>query len=340
MALAKINGVKLRGVSTCVPTKIYDTLQDTKNFDPKELKKVVSMVGVKQRRVVDQNTCASDLCLKSARDLLEKLEWDPKSIDALIMVTQSPDYFLPSTSCLIHRDLELPESCATFDVGLGCSGYPYGLWLASMMIQTGSVKRALILHGETPSLFPDVDDRSTALLFGDAGSATGLEAEGDESWGFSLNTDGKGYADLIIPGRAFRDPYPQDERDKSLYMNGTNLFNFTIKKVPLMIEETLELMEKKVDNIGTFIFHQSNQFMMKHIAGKIKLPAEKTPIILGQFGNTGGPSVPLTLSQYYIDHPLSAPELSMLLGYGVGLSWAAALVYIHPDTVFLHTNFE
>ena len=340
MALAKLNGVKLRGVSTSVPARIYDTLRDTVNFDPKELKKVVSMVGVKQRRVVDQNTCASDLCLKSARDLVEKLEWDLKSIDALIMVTQSPDYFLPSTSCLIHRDLELAESCATFDVGLGCSGYPYGLWLASMMIQTGCVKRALVLHGETPSLFSHADDRSTALLFGDAGSATALEADGDESWGFSLNTDGKGYADLIIPGRGFRDPDPDDERDKYLYMNGTNLFNFTIKKVPPLIEETMELMEKKVDDIGTFVFHQSNQFMMKHIAGKLDLPAEKIPIILGQFGNSGGPSVPLALSMHYSEHPLSTPELSMLLGYGVGLSWGSALVYIHPDTIFLHSDLK
>lgn len=340
MALAKLNGIKLKGVSTCVPEHVYDTLQDTKNFDPKELKKVVSMVGVKQRRVVDEKICASDLCLKAARGLIEKLEWDTDSIDALIMVTQSPDYFLPSTSCLIHRDLELSESCATFDVGLGCSGYPYGLWLVSMMIQTGSAKRALVLHGETPSRFTHADDRSTALLFGDAGSATALEAEGNDSWGFSLNTDGKGYADLIIPGRAFRDPYPENERDKYLYMNGSNLFNFTIKKVPVMIDDTLKLMDKTVEDVGTFMFHQSNQFMMKHIAGKHKLPAEKTPIILDRYGNAGGPSVPLALSLHYREHPVSEAELSMLLGYGVGLSWGAALVTIHPETVFLHTDYE
>lgn len=340
MAVAKLKGAKLKGVSTCVPTEVYDTLQDTKNFDPRELKKVVSMVGVKQRRVVDENICASDLCLKSARDLIEKLEWEPRSIDALIMVTQSPDYFLPSTSCLIHRDLDLPESCATFDVGLGCSGYPYGMWLASMMIQTGCVKRAIVMHGETPSRFTHADDRSTALLFGDAGSATAVEAEGDEDWGFSLNTDGKGYADLIIPGRGFRDPYPEDERDKYLYMNGSNLFNFTIKKVPSMINQTLELMEMGIDDVGTFIFHQSNQFMMKHIAGKLKLPADKTPIILGKFGNSGGPSVPLTLSMHYSENPVSAPELSMLLGYGVGLSWGAALIGIHPETHFLHSDYQ
>lgn len=340
MAKSRLNGVKLKGVASCVPEHVFDTLRDSTDFDPKELKKVVSMVGVKQRRTVDDKTCASDLCLRSAQVLLDELNWDVETIDALIMVTQSPDYFLPSTSCLIHRDLNLPETCATFDVGLGCSGYPYGLWLASMMIQTGSIKRALVLHGETPSLFTHAEDRSTALLFGDAGSATALEAEGKEDWGFALYTDGKGYADLIIPGRGFRDPKPENERDNYLHMNGANLFNFTIKKVPDMINNTLELMDMTVDDVGSFIFHQSNQFMMKHIAGKYGLPAEKTPIILDKYGNSGGSSVPLTMSIYYRDNPVTDQQWSMLLGYGVGLSWGAALVCIHPETVFLHSEYS
>ncbi len=339
MATSRLNGVKLKGVSTCVPEHVFDTLRDSKDFDPKELKKVVSMVGVKQRRIADEKTCASDLCLRSAQTLIDELDWDIATIDALIMVTQSPDYFLPSTSCLIHRDLKLSESCATFDVGLGCSGYPYGLWLASMMIQTGSARRVLVLHGETPSRFTHPLDRSTALLFGDAGSATALEAEGDENWGFSLHTDGKGFADLIIPGRGFRDPQPESDRDNYLHMNGTNLFNFTIKKVPGMIDDILELMNMATDDIGAFIFHQSNQFMMRHIAGKYGLPVEKTPIILDKYGNSGGASVPLTMSLFFRDNPVTVEQHVMLLGYGVGLSWGAALVCIHPETIFLHSDF-
>lgn len=296
------------------------------------------MVGVKQRRIVDESTCSSDLCLKSARVLLEELNWPPETVDALIFVTQTPDYFLPSTSCLIHRDLHLSESCATFDVGLGCSGYPYGLWLAAMMIQTGSASRVLVLHGETPSLFTHAEDRATALLFGDSGSATAVEPGDDDRWGFSLHTDGQGYADLIIPGRGFRQPSPTDERDNYLHMNGTNLFNFTIKKVPALIDDTLKLMETTVDEVDSFIFHQSNQFMMKHIAGKYGLPADKTPIIIGQFGNTGGPSVPLTMTQYYREHPAAVPQKSMLLGYGVGLSWGSALLTVDPATRFLHSE--
>lgn len=336
MAQSILKGSNIRGVASCVPEKVYDTQRDTKNFDPGEIKKVVAMVGVKERRIVDGDICASDLCLAPAGQLMEALEWDAGSVDALIMVTQSPDYFLPSTACLIHRDLGLSESCATFDVGLGCSGYPYGLWLAAMMTQTGAASRVLVLHGETPSRFTHPEDRSTTLLFGDSGSATAIEAGGDEQWGFSLHTDGQGYADLIIPGGGFRQPVPEDTRDNYLHMNGTNLFNFTIKKVPAVIDDTLQLMAMEAGEIDRFIFHQSNQFIMKHIAGKYGLPSDKIPIVLDRYGNTGGPSVPLTLTQHYLENPVGKTEKAMLLGYGVGLSWGSALIDIHSDIRFLH----
>ena len=338
MATSILNGITLRGVSTCVPDTVIDIQRDTQNFDPQEIKKVVAMVGVKERRVVDDKTCSSDLCLKPAQALLHELDWEPETIDALIMVTQTPDYFLPSTSCLLHRDLNLPESCATFDLGLGCSGYPYGLWLASMMIHTGSAKRALVLHGETPSLFTHPEDRSTALLFGDSGSATALEKGKGKRWGFCLHTAGQGYADLIIPGGGFRQRHPDDDRDNYLHMNGTNLFNFTIKKVPLLIDDTLQLMGMTVEQVDTFVFHQSNQFIMRHIAGKYGIPSEKTPIILGKFGNTGGPSIPLAMSLHYGENPVSDSENAMLLGYGVGLSWGSAMVRVDPETRFLHSE--
>ncbi len=128
------------------------------------------------------------------------------------MVTQTPDYFLPSTACVVHHRLGLKESCAAFDVGLGCSGYPYGLWMAAMMLQSRGFKRVLLLHGETPTRFANRSDRSVALLFGDAGSATALEAAesaGAKEWYFSLHTDGSGFDDLIIEGGGFRDRFPE-----------------------------------------------------------------------------------------------------------------------------------
>ena len=339
MTTVILRGTSLKGVATCVPDKVFDNVKDSDNFDPQEVKKVVTIAGIKQRRVVGENTCSSDLCLQAGQQLLERLQWSADSIDALIFVTQTPDYFLPSTSSLLHRDLGLPMSCAAFDVGLGCSGYPYALWLASMMIQTGATKRVLVMHGETASLITYPRDRATALLFGDAGSATALEREGDDQWGFSLHSDGKGYRDLIIPGRGFREPRPTEDRDNYLHMNGANLFNFTIQKVPLLIQDTLELMGKEIDDVDAFIFHQSNQFMMLHIARKCGLPAAKTPFILGKYGNAGGPSVPLAMTLHYLDKKLASAESAMLLGYGVGLSWGSTLLQVKPETVFLHSEF-
>ena len=339
MTSAILRGASLKGVATCVPDKVFDNQKDSDNFDPQEVKKVVTIAGVKRRRVVGENTCSSDLCLQAGKQLLERLQWSPESINALIFVTQTPDYFLPSTSSLLHRDLDLPMSCATFDVGLGCSGYPYALWLASMMIQTGATKRVLVMHGETASLITYPRDRATALLFGDAGSATALERDGDDQWGFSLHSDGKGYQDLIIPGRGFREPRPAEDRDNYLHMNGANLFNFTIKKVPLLIQDTLNLMDQEIDDVDAFIFHQSNQFMMLHIAKKCGLPAAKTPLILGEYGNAGGPSVPLAMTLHYKDKELESAQTAMLLGYGVGLSWGSTLLQVKPETVFLHSEY-
>lgn len=342
MAKARIVGARFAGVATCTPAQVFNNQKDTAQFDPKEVRKVVAMAGVKERRVADDSICSSDLCLQAAKRLLGELSWSPESIDALIFVTQTPDYFLPSTSALIHRDLGLRPACASFDVGLGCSGYPYGLWLGSMMISTGSAKRVLVLHGETPSRFTHPDDRSTFLLFGDAGSATALDVSADktETWGFCLCTDGSGYDDLIIPAGGFRQRTTDVDRDNYVHMNGGNLFNFTVKRVPELIEETLTLMEMETGQIDMFCFHQSNQFIMKHIAKKSGLPAEKVPIILDKYGNSGGPSVPLTLTQalhWETDHKA---QKIMMLGYGVGLSWGSALLNVESTAVLDHSEYN
>jgi len=331
---------RIAGVSSCVPSHIIDNANDNKDFPKDEVRKIIAIAGVKKRRVSDGKVCSSDMCLQAADDLLAKLDWERDTIDALIMVTQSPDYFLPSTSCLLHRDLGLSDNCATFDVGLGCSGYPYGLWLASMMINSG-LSRVLVLHGETPSLITSSDDRATSMLFGDAGTATAVEKEpGAEPWYFKLHTDGTGYDDLIIPAGGFRNRFDKDSREHYLHMNGSGLFNFTIKRVPPLISRTLEMGGLEVDDVDYYVFHQSNQFMMKHLVKKCGLPAERTPIILDEYGNSGGPSVPLTITQAVCKSKIPKKLSLMLIGYGVGLSWGSGLVSIDPDTVISHSIID
>jgi 3-oxoacyl-[acyl-carrier-protein] synthase-3 len=334
MSKSQIANCKIAGVSTVVPEKQVDNM-DQSDFPAAELRKIVQMAGIRKRHVSDGRICSSDLCLAAATNLLKELNWSADSIDALIFVTQSPDYFLPSTSSLLHRDLGLSNHCATFDVGLGCSGYPYGICLGAMMVNFGH-KRVLVLHGETPSLFTDPLDRGTHLLFGDAGSATALEySENAAPWFFNLQSDGKGYDHLIIPAGGFRQPKSDQQRDYRLYMNGTGLFNFTLERVPPLIMETLEQAGLTTEQVNYFIFHQSNQFMLKHLAKKCSLPETATPIILENFGNTGGASVPLTIT-CALNVTRETDVKLMLLGYGVGLSWASALVNLPADAILLH----
>ena len=333
----------IRGITSCVPATKFDNLADSTDFDKDEVEKVVAMAGVKSRHLADESICSSDLCLSAAKDVLHGLQWSPETVDVVIMVTQSPDYFLPSTACLIHRDLQLRDGCAAFDVGLGCSGYPYGIWLAAMMLQTPGFKRALVLHGETPTRFANHSDRSVALLFGDAGSATALEARDvshDGRWWFDLHTDGSGYADLIIRGGGFRDRFPADRQAQFVEMNGRNIFNFTIKRIPSLIDDTLAAAGMTPEQIDYFVFHQSNRFIMRHLAKKVGLPEEKTPQTIGEFGSAGGPSVPLTITRGNLNRPGDHELRLLLLGYGVGLSWASALLTLPPEATLNHLELE
>lgn len=347
MSLSRIGGVRIAGVSTCVPPGIAENADRADRFGATEVRKVIAMAGIRQRRVAQDGVTSADLCVEAARALLERLGWAPESVSGLVFVTQTPDYFLPSSSCVIHRQLGLGDHCAAFDVGLGCSGYPYGLYLAATMLLGGGHERILVLHGETPSKFVDPDDPSTALLFGDAGSATALEAKADAPpMVFALHTDGVGAGQLIVRGGGFRERYPGDARRLSLEMDGAGIFNFTVKRVPALIEETLEFAGVTSQSVDSFVFHQSNQFIMLHIAKKCGLPAERVPLILDRFGNGGGPSVPLALTQSFAQSLEARPAQRsgsrlrvMMLGYGVGLSWGSVLADLDPDIVVAHGDF-
>jgi 3-oxoacyl-[acyl-carrier-protein] synthase-3 len=335
MAIVSTSGGRIAGICTCVPSEKFDNVADTAEFTELEVRKVTGMAGVLSRRVAGNSICSSDLCIAAAHRLMNSLGWEPDTIDALIMVTQTPDYFLPSTACIVHRRLGLGDQCAAFDVGLGCSGYPYGMWLAAMMLQTGGVRRALVLHGETPTRFTDKNDRSVALLFGDAGSATALEAAplSTKSWHFALHTDGTGYEALIIKAGGFRDRFNPDPRSHCVTMEGAAVFNFTINRVPALINETLAAAKLSSAEVDYFIFHQSNQFIIKHLCAKQSLPPEKVPITLKEFGNSGGASIPLTITEGGLIRPEDRSLRLMLLGYGVGLSWGSALLELDPGAI-------
>lgn len=339
MSRSTVEGFRLAGVSACVPPRAVDNLDPALGFDPEEVRKVVAMAGVRQRRVVDDDVTSADLCFEAAERLLERLGWERESISGLVFVTQSPDYFLPSTSCMLHQWLGLSDDCAAFDVGLGCSGYPYGLYLAATMLRGGGHRRILMLHGETPSRFVDPADHATTLLFGDSGSATALELDERGRGHFCLHTDGSGHAGLIMRGGGFRDRFPANPRHLALEMDGAGVFNFTIKRVPPLLADTLAQAGCEVADVDAYVFHQSNRFMIKHLARKCGLPDERVPMTLDDHGNGGGPSVAVALARRLPAARERALKV-MLLGYGVGLSWGAALVDLGPEAVLLHHDYS
>lgn len=341
MSFSRIDGFRIAGVSTCVPPTRIDNLDLGERYGAEDVRKVVSMAGVRHRHVVGDELTAVDLCTEAARRLMDKLGWAPESITGLIMVTQSPDHFLPSSACVVHAKLGLPVDCAAFDMGLGCSGYPYGLYIAATMLKAGGQQRILMLHGETPSRFVHPDDHATTLLFGDAGSATALEAlpadaPASEPASFGLFTDGSGADGLIIRGGAFRDRAPADPRDLCVRMDGAGIFNFTIKRVPPLVNDTLAFAALTVPDIDAYLFHQSNRFIMKHLMKKCGLSEDRVPFTIEDTGNCGGPSVAVTLTRSLAERERDRPLRLMLLGYGVGLSWSSAVVMLPPDAVLLH----
>jgi 3-oxoacyl-[acyl-carrier-protein] synthase-3 len=339
MSQTRIEGFRVAGVSTCTPPHVVNNLGDDLGFDPAEVKKVVSMAGVRERPIVDTGVTSADLCVQAADQLTKRLEWTPESITGLVFVTQSPDYFLPSTSCVVHERLGLPDTCAAFDVGLGCSGFPYGLYVAACMLRAGGQQRILMLHGETPSLFVDPADQATRLLFSDAGAAVALETSDGGVGHFCLHTDGAGHAGLIIRGGGFRDRHPTNPRDLFLSMDGAGIFNFTLKRVPALIKDTLALSGKAADEIDAYVFHQSNRFIMKHLVKKCGLPEARVPMTIEEVGNCGGPSVAVTMTRTLPRQRERTLDL-MLLGYGVGLSWGAAVVPLDPQALLMHDVYK
>lgn len=284
-----------------------------------------------------ENQTTADLAEAAARELLADLAWDADSVDALVFVSQTPDYRLPATACALQNRLQLGTHCAAFDVNLGCSGYVYGLWMASRLIDGHAVKRVLLLAGDTSSKLVNPEDRATALLFGDAGTATALEFDpAAPPTPYVLGTDGRGEKNLIIPQGAYRtscgadDGVPQAD-PSYLYMNGPEVFNFTIRSVPMMVNAVLEGSGKSVHDIGCALFHQANAFMLKHIAKKLKLPADKFPLNIDRFGNTSSATIPLLMCT--LQDPSVLQGDVVMAGFGVGYSWAAALVSLKTMTV-------
>ncbi len=341
MPILTYSNLTIEGIAACVPKSVVTTNESAKDLlSEKEISKVIKATGVEERRVADADTCASDLCFKAAEKLLQEMNIDRNTIDVLIFVSQTPDYRIPATSILLQKRLGLSKNVAAFDVNLGCSGYVYGLSMAYNYALQPNVRRVLLLVGDTATKFVSDKDRTTGLLFGDGGTATlvGKKEQHPISY-FSLNSDGAGEDALKIESGGYRNPSSLDslkevadedgnvKTAEQLYMNGAEVFNFTIREVPNDILTLLEYAEQDLTQVDYLVFHQANRFIFNYLAKKLKYPKEQIPVSIDKFGNTTSLSVGLTIVNNLREIINKGENCRLLLsGFGIGLSWATALV--------------
>lgn len=342
MAFLQVNNVEIVGMAAAVPSIIEENVNIYKKWGGYD--NFVATTGIERHRKSSPSICSSDLCQAAAEKLIAELGWEKDSIDALVFVSQTPDYILPATSAILQQRLGLSESCYTLDISLGCSGWVYALSVLSSLLQNGMMKRGLLLAGDTILKFCSPEDKSTYPLFGDAGSVTALEyKKNSEPLQFNFNTDGEGQEAIIIRDGGYRSPFTDSslarihqgediKRNRlELELDGMSVFSFGISKAPKSVNGLLEHFNIEKESVDCFTFHQANLFMNEKIRKKLKLPAEKVPYSLRDFGNTSCTSIPLTLVTQRSDK-LRVNQLSHIgCGFGVGLSWGS--VYFHTDKI-------
>lgn len=343
MVKAVIDGVRYAGFMGCVPSTRHSYVESPDPFTREEAEKLAQATGVWERRVAPAHICASDLGTAAAEALLERLGWAPDSVEILVFVSQDADYNLPATACLIQRRLGLPTSAACFDVGLGCSGFVYGSWIAARLLAGSTARRALVLAGDINTRYLKPEDRATLPLFGDAAAAAALERDdGAPPMHAVFGTDGAGAPHIhiraggrrhpLVPGLAVRTPEEEEALagDSRLHMNGTEVFAFTLRAVPALVRETLEFAGLTVDDVDICVMHQANAFMLEHLRKKVKIPPERFIVDLQRFGNTSSASIPLAIGSRLGEELARGPRRLLLAGFGVGWSWGALTAEVGP----------
>lgn len=327
------------GIETAVPEGILDNQQLESEYPGWSADKIFAKTGIRERRIAADDQCGSDLATQAANRLFERGVVRREDVDFVLYCTQTPDFFLPTTACLLHHSLGLPTSCGATDINLGCSGYVYGLSLAKALVESGQAQTVLLVTADTYSKIIHPADKSVRTLFGDAAAATLLRGnEEDRALGpFVFGTDGAGAHNLIVPAGGMRQrfvPNASTTVDDSgnartvnhLFMNGTEIFNFTLRVVPDAVSRLLDKAGIGMDAVDLFVFHQANGFMLEHLRRKLGIPAEKFVIALEHVGNTVSSSIPIALGQAAGVGQLRPGMLIMLVGFGVGYSWGATLV--------------
>jgi 3-oxoacyl-[acyl-carrier-protein] synthase III len=338
MANLIFTDVGITGISAAVPKNISKNIELSDIIPADEIEKTINSIGIIEKRFVSPDTCASDLCIFAAEKLITEMNIDKNSIDVLIFMSQTSDYKIPATAPILQHRLGLSKNTAAFDVGLACSGYIYSLSIAYAYASLPGINRVLLLDGETFTKIVNRRDKVNSPLYGDAGTATVIEKGVFGPSYFSLNSDGSGFEAIKINAGGSRnsstfenliektDKEGNVRSDHQIYMDGGEVFNFTMREVPKSIKNLLEFSNLNMESIDYMVFHQANKFMTDFFSKKLKLPIEKVPYCLDKYGNTSSSSIPLTISSELNSVVNNTEKRIMMSGFGAGLSWGSAIL--------------
>ncbi len=337
MAIIKYRNVGITAMSACVPSKVVSNRDLGYLIPEEEIEKTINNIGIEERRVVEDDVCASDLCYKAAKQLMEDNNIDPNSIDVLLFMSQTSDYRIPATAPILQHRLGLSKDTCCLDLSLGCSGFVFALSTAYAYASMEGVNRVLLLDGETFSKICNKRDKVDWPLYGDGATATLIEKGDFEESTFILKSDGSGANAVIIPGGGMRNPVTADSlvetvreegnirNDLQIYMDGMDVFNFAMSVVPKGVKEIAKETNTTLDDIDWLVFHQANKFMTDFFAKRLKFNMDKVPYCIQKYGNTSSTSVPLTIVSELKDK-LKKGDRVVMCGFGAGLSWGTARV--------------
>lgn len=347
MAYWNIKNVALRGVTGTVPDNPVKTA-DFSFFSKEEADSFDKTVGIKNRYLASDSICASDLCYDAAERLIEGLGWEKESIDILIFESVTGDYKTPPTCGILQDRLGLPQTTFVLDVPMGCCGCMYAINIAGNLLSSGTAKRALLLIGDTASRMGSVKDKSRVPLFGDCGVAMALEHDTTaDDIIIEFNTLGSGYQALMTPHGGYRHPITKEsfiEEDfgngiirapKDALINGMDVFSFAITKPPISVKRIMENegLDKDKD-VDFFLIHQANKLIVDRLVKKLKLPVEKVPYNLQEYGNLGGASIPMLMVSEIAEELKTEPLTLVCSSFGLGLTWGTMVVKTKQVSVF------
>ena len=329
---------KIKAISYYLPEKVLDNKKINEDFPEWSIDKISSKTGIYERHISDENEFTSDMAVTVSKKLFDEHNISPNDIDFVLLCTQSPDYFLPTTACLVQNRLNIPTTAGALDFNLGCSGYIYGLAIAKGLISANIAKNVLLITSESYTKFIHPKDKSNRTIFGDGASATLISTDGfAEILDFELGTDGSGAENLIVKNGAVRHPdlngvdisdeFNNIKNDNYLFMNGSEIFSFTSASIPPLVNKTLEKNKLYIEDINLFILHQANKFILNNLRKKIKIPEDNFYIFLENCGNTVSSTIPIAITEAKKENKLNGNVL--LCGFGVGYSWGSCIIKIN-----------